>query len=136
MCDYKTDRLDNLSRHLNLKHGNWKVISSLVIDLVEQMCESVAERQSPAINQLVEEQPVDIELENPAVHVMVQAGDGSADLEEESVLENVVEVLAINQLSDFELARNKRIAEMHAEFYKQYPELNVDERRKKRSSMI
>ena len=67
---------------------------------------------------------------------MVQAGGGCADLEEESVVENVAEVLAINKLSDFELARNKRIAEMYAEFYKQYPELNVDERRKKRSSMI
>ena len=67
---------------------------------------------------------------------MVQAGGGSADLEEESVVENVAEVLAINKLFDFELARNKRIAEMNAEFYKQYPELNVDERRKKRSSMI
>ena len=47
---------------------------------------------------------------------MVQAGGESADLEEESVVENVAEVLDINKLSDFELARNKRIAEMHPKF--------------------
>ena len=123
MCDYKTDRVDNLSRHINLKHGNWKVISSLVIDLVEQMCQSVAERQSPAINQVVEEQAVDIELEDPAVHVVVQAGGGSADLEEESVIENVAEVLAINKLSDFELARNKRIIRCIQNLRKRWPAL-------------
>ena len=35
---------------------------------------------------------------------MVQAGGGSDDLEEESVVENVAEVLAINKLSEFEQA--------------------------------
>ena len=37
MCDYNTDRKDNLSRHKKSKHGNWKMISSLIEEVINQL---------------------------------------------------------------------------------------------------
>ena len=42
-CNYNTDRLDNLARHVKKKHGIWQMISSLVSAIVTEVVEQFDE---------------------------------------------------------------------------------------------
>ena len=96
VCNYRTGRKDNFTRHMKQKHSSWKMISSLVVDIISQ------------------------------VHIETAARDAN---EQDEVVED--------NLSDYERARNIRVAEMQAEFQRRFPtfEAEVQElrvRKKKR----
>ena len=95
-CSYTTVRKDNMSRHMKFKHGVWKMVSSLIDDIIDHLGEV-----RDVNEELIEVAPLD--------------GD----------------------LSPYEKARNLRVAELHAEFQRKFPNFqqevqDLSVRRKKR----
>ena len=99
LCDYKTGRVDNLDRHIRLKHGNWQMISLLVADLVDQVA-----------------------------GIAVGNGDGDNLVKEKEAHQKVMEnqVGDVWELSEFEIGRNQRIAERQAEFQRRFPNFDQE----------
>ena len=82
-CNYKTGRKDNLPRHVKTKHGNWKMVSDLVNDIIEEV-------------------------------------DNDKDVAEEDEIEEVLSDEE-KKLSAYERMRNKRVAQLQAEFRHKFP---------------
>ena len=101
-CNYSTDRLDNLARHVKKKHGIWQMIFSLVSDIVTEVVEQfnvehTGEKET-CEDVLVLEDPVKEVLEK-------QSGE-------------------VRKLSEYEQVREQRVAEIQAEFRKKFPDFH------------
>ena len=60
VCDYKTGRKDNLSRHVKSKHTSWEMVSTIVLDLVKLIGEREDSRDE-VMEEVMEEPSVELQ---------------------------------------------------------------------------
>ena len=102
-CDYQTERLDNLNRHVRKNHGIWQVISALLLDVIDGVVDQFDKKEG------AKEKEAREELLEDEVHKVAEKGHG-----------------AVKEMSKYEQLRMKRIAEIQEEFKKKFPDLRQE----------